>query len=159
VGATTIAAIHVSRENRAGSFSSGQSASRLQMPVGEDQGSQGARMSKGRSTFMKLSRPAIAQWNLTVERELARIGSLVGPGTAAIATALANTFSFDKRVRMRFEWTFTNLPEPPELCSTGYRRYIAFHIRQADERPNARMRAIARGGIAHRVLSQKTHHF
>ena len=35
VGATTIAAIHVSRANRAGSFLSAQSASRLQMPVGE----------------------------------------------------------------------------------------------------------------------------
>jgi hypothetical protein len=39
-----------------------------------------------------------------------RVGSLVGPGTVAIAAGLAKTFAFGERVRLRFESTFTNLP-------------------------------------------------
>jgi hypothetical protein len=39
-----------------------------------------------------------------------RVGSLVGPGTLAIAAGLAKTFIFGEKVRMRFESTFTNLP-------------------------------------------------
>jgi hypothetical protein len=39
-----------------------------------------------------------------------RVGSLVGPGTVAIAAGLAKTYNFGERVRMRFESTFTNLP-------------------------------------------------
>jgi hypothetical protein len=39
-----------------------------------------------------------------------RVGSLVGPGTVAIAGGLAKTFAIGERVRLRFESTFTNLP-------------------------------------------------
>jgi hypothetical protein len=39
-----------------------------------------------------------------------RVGSLVSPGTVAIAAGLAKTFDFGERVRIRFESTFTNLP-------------------------------------------------
>ena len=39
-----------------------------------------------------------------------RIGSLVGPGTVAIAAGLSKTFSFGEKVRMKLESTFTNLP-------------------------------------------------
>jgi hypothetical protein len=39
-----------------------------------------------------------------------RVGSLVGPGTVAIAGGLSKTFALGERVRMRFESTFTNLP-------------------------------------------------
>jgi Carboxypeptidase regulatory-like domain len=39
-----------------------------------------------------------------------RVGSLVGPGTVAIAAGLAKTFTFGEKVRIRFESTFTNLP-------------------------------------------------
>jgi hypothetical protein len=39
-----------------------------------------------------------------------RVGSLVGPGTVAIAAGLAKTFALGETVRMRFESTFTNLP-------------------------------------------------
>lgn len=39
-----------------------------------------------------------------------RVGSLLGPGTVAIAAGLAKTFIFGEKVRMRFESTFTNLP-------------------------------------------------
>jgi len=39
-----------------------------------------------------------------------RIGSLVGPGTVAIAAGLSKTFVLGERVRMKFESTFTNLP-------------------------------------------------
>jgi hypothetical protein len=39
-----------------------------------------------------------------------RVGSLVGPGTLAIAGGLSKTFALGERVRMRFESTFTNLP-------------------------------------------------
>src|SRR5216683_2443 len=39
-----------------------------------------------------------------------RVGSLVGPGTVAIAGGLSKTFAFGERVRMKLESTFTNLP-------------------------------------------------
>ena len=39
-----------------------------------------------------------------------RVGSLVGPGTVAIAAGLSKTFAVGERVRVRFESTFTNLP-------------------------------------------------
>jgi hypothetical protein len=39
-----------------------------------------------------------------------RVGSLLGPATVAIAGGLSKTFSFGERVRMKFESTFTNLP-------------------------------------------------
>jgi hypothetical protein len=39
-----------------------------------------------------------------------RVGSLVGPGTVAVAGGLSKTFAFGERVRMKFESTFTNLP-------------------------------------------------
>ncbi len=39
-----------------------------------------------------------------------RVGSLLGPGTVAIAGGLAKTFALGERVRMRLESTFTNLP-------------------------------------------------
>lgn len=39
-----------------------------------------------------------------------RVGSLVGPGTVAIAAGIAKTFNLGETVRMKFESTFTNLP-------------------------------------------------
>jgi hypothetical protein len=39
-----------------------------------------------------------------------RVGSLVGPGTVAIAAGLSKTFSIGERVHLKFESTFTNLP-------------------------------------------------
>ena len=39
-----------------------------------------------------------------------RVGSLLGPGTVAIAAGFAKTFAFGERVHLRFESTFTNLP-------------------------------------------------
>jgi hypothetical protein len=39
-----------------------------------------------------------------------RVGSLVGPGTVAIAGGLSKTFAFGERARMKLESTFTNLP-------------------------------------------------
>jgi hypothetical protein len=39
-----------------------------------------------------------------------RVGSLLGPGTVAVAGGLSKTFAFGERVRMKFESTFTNLP-------------------------------------------------
>jgi hypothetical protein len=38
------------------------------------------------------------------------VGTLVGPGTVAIAGGLSKTFAFGERVRLRVESTFTNLP-------------------------------------------------
>jgi hypothetical protein len=38
------------------------------------------------------------------------VGSLVGPGTAAVAGGLSKTFQLHESLRMRFEATFTNLP-------------------------------------------------
>ena len=39
-----------------------------------------------------------------------RVGSLVGPGTVAIAAGLAKSLALTEKVHMRFETTFTNLP-------------------------------------------------
>jgi hypothetical protein len=39
-----------------------------------------------------------------------RVGSLVGPGTVAIAGGLSKNFAFGEKVRMKLESTFTNLP-------------------------------------------------
>jgi len=39
-----------------------------------------------------------------------RVGSLIGPGTVAIAGGLSKTFTFGEKVRMKLESTFTNLP-------------------------------------------------
>jgi hypothetical protein len=39
-----------------------------------------------------------------------RVGSLVGPGTVAIAGGFSKTFAFGEKVRMKLESTFTNLP-------------------------------------------------
>jgi len=39
-----------------------------------------------------------------------RVGSLVGPGTVAIAAGLAKSFAIREKVHVRFESTFTNLP-------------------------------------------------
>jgi hypothetical protein len=39
-----------------------------------------------------------------------RVGSLVGPGTVAIAAGLAKSFAIGEKVHLRFESTFTNLP-------------------------------------------------
>ncbi len=39
-----------------------------------------------------------------------RVGSLVGPGTVAIAGGLSKTFALTERVHMKLESTFTNLP-------------------------------------------------
>jgi hypothetical protein len=38
------------------------------------------------------------------------IGSLVGPGTVAVAGGLSKSFAIGERVRMKVEGTFTNLP-------------------------------------------------
>jgi hypothetical protein len=38
------------------------------------------------------------------------VGSLVGPGTVAIAAGVAKTFFIGERVHLKFENTFTNLP-------------------------------------------------
>ncbi|HXY50323.1 MAG TPA: carboxypeptidase-like regulatory domain-containing protein [Terriglobales bacterium] len=39
-----------------------------------------------------------------------RVGSLLGPGTVAIAAGLAKSFAIGEKVHLRFESTFTNLP-------------------------------------------------
>jgi len=39
-----------------------------------------------------------------------RVGSLVGPGTVAIAAGVAKTFFIGERVHLKFESTFTNVP-------------------------------------------------
>jgi len=39
-----------------------------------------------------------------------RVGSLVGPGTVAIAGGLSKTFAIGEKARIKFESTFTNLP-------------------------------------------------
>src|SRR5215471_9464667 len=44
------------------------------------------------------------------------VGSLVGPGTTAIAVGMSKTFQLRERVRMRFEATFTNLPNHPNFA-------------------------------------------
>jgi hypothetical protein len=47
----------------------------------------------------------------------AGVGILTGPGTTAIAAGLAKTFSLHEGVRMRFEATFTNLPNHPNFAA------------------------------------------
>jgi hypothetical protein len=44
------------------------------------------------------------------------VGSLVGPGTAAVAAGLSKTFAIRERLRLRFEATFTNLPNHPNFA-------------------------------------------
>jgi len=44
------------------------------------------------------------------------VGSLVGPGTTAIAGGLAKTFALRESMKMRFEATFTNLPNHPNFA-------------------------------------------
>ena len=44
------------------------------------------------------------------------VGSLVGPGTTAIAGGLAKTFALREALKMRFEATFTNLPNHPNFA-------------------------------------------
>jgi hypothetical protein len=39
-----------------------------------------------------------------------RVGSLLGPGTVAIAAGISKSFAIGERVRVKFESTFTNLP-------------------------------------------------
>jgi len=46
----------------------------------------------------------------------AGVGTLVGPGTIAISGGLAKTFSLTERVKVRFETTFTNLPNHPNFA-------------------------------------------
>jgi hypothetical protein len=53
-----------------------------------------------------------------------RVGSLVGPGTVAVAGGLSKTFAFGERVRMKLESTFTNLPNhlnyaPPSVDASS----------------------------------------
>jgi hypothetical protein len=47
----------------------------------------------------------------------AGVGILTGPGTLAIATGLAKTFNLHEGIRMRFEATFTNLPNHPNFAA------------------------------------------
>jgi hypothetical protein len=44
------------------------------------------------------------------------VGILVGPGTVAISGGLAKTFAVNERVKLRFEATFTNLPNHPNFA-------------------------------------------
>jgi hypothetical protein len=44
------------------------------------------------------------------------VGSLVGPGTTAVAGGLAKTFQLREGIRLRFEATFTNLPNHPNFA-------------------------------------------
>lgn len=44
------------------------------------------------------------------------VGSLVGPGTTAIAGGLSKTFALREALKMRFEATFTNLPNHPNFA-------------------------------------------
>ncbi len=44
------------------------------------------------------------------------VGSLVGPGTTAVAGGLAKTFNLKESLRLRFEATFTNLPNHPNFA-------------------------------------------
>ncbi len=45
----------------------------------------------------------------------AGVGTLVGPGTVAVAAGLAKNFQITERVRVRLESTFTNLPNHPNF--------------------------------------------
>ncbi len=44
------------------------------------------------------------------------VGSLVGPGTAAVAGGLAKSFQLHESLKMRLEATFTNLPNHPNFA-------------------------------------------
>ena len=44
------------------------------------------------------------------------VGSLVGPGTTAVAGGLSKTFQLKEGMRLRFEATFTNLPNHPNFA-------------------------------------------
>jgi len=44
------------------------------------------------------------------------VGTLVGPGTTAVAGGLSKTFAVDEKVHVRFEATFTNLPNHPNFA-------------------------------------------
>lgn len=44
------------------------------------------------------------------------VGSLLGPGTTAIAGGMSKTFQLGESVRLRFEATFTNLPNHPNFA-------------------------------------------
>lgn len=44
------------------------------------------------------------------------VGSMVGPGTIAIAGGMSKTFELREKVRLRFEATFTNLPNHPNFA-------------------------------------------
>jgi hypothetical protein len=44
------------------------------------------------------------------------VGTLKGPGTVAIAGGLSKTFALREHLRMRFEATFTNLPNHPNFA-------------------------------------------
>ncbi len=44
------------------------------------------------------------------------VGTLVGPGTMAIAGGLSKTFPLGEKARVRFEATFTNLPNHPNFA-------------------------------------------
>lgn len=46
----------------------------------------------------------------------AGVGILVGPGTVAISSGLSKTFNITERVMLRFEATFTNLPNHPNFA-------------------------------------------
>jgi carboxypeptidase family protein len=46
----------------------------------------------------------------------AGVGILVGPGTVAISAGLSKTFFVTERVKLRFETTFTNLPNHPNFA-------------------------------------------
>jgi len=45
----------------------------------------------------------------------AGVGTLIGPGTVAVAAGLAKNFQITERVRVRLESTFTNLPNHPNF--------------------------------------------
>jgi hypothetical protein len=45
------------------------------------------------------------------------VGSLVGPGTTAIAGGMSKTFQLREGLRLRFEATFTNLPNHPNFAA------------------------------------------
>jgi hypothetical protein len=45
------------------------------------------------------------------------VGILEGPGTIAVAGGLSKTFALNERVRLRFEATFTNLPNHPNFAA------------------------------------------
>jgi hypothetical protein len=46
----------------------------------------------------------------------AGVGTLVGPGTVNLSMGLAKDFQLTERVRLKFEGTFTNLPNHPNLA-------------------------------------------